>query len=233
MKNNKITIGQMAKLNHTTLATLRLYDEKGLLKPIEVNPKSNYSIYDVRQSMVFHMIQHNKDLGMSLKEIAAVLDKSSMQFLADTYRSKLIALDEQIDELQWQKKEIQSVLHWNDYFSHRPPNGTLTIGYIPSCRACVRTAVRDYFQEDFGSVVYDLSCMEGKLRQKGIRGMSPARSSASLMRRISARPPKPCASRCLSKEMTAARLQQKAYPVDPSQHATLSLPHAVFYLQQQ
>lgn len=111
MKNNKITIGQMTKLNHTTLATLRLYDEKGLLKPIEVNPKSNYRIYDVRQSMVFHMIQHNKDLGMSLKEIAAVLDKSSMQFLADTYRSKLIALDEQIDELQWQKKEIQSVLH--------------------------------------------------------------------------------------------------------------------------
>ena len=51
MKNNKITIGQMAKLNHTTLATLRLYDEKGLLKPIEVNPKSNYRIYDVRQSM--------------------------------------------------------------------------------------------------------------------------------------------------------------------------------------
>ncbi|WP_337378465.1 MerR family transcriptional regulator [Mitsuokella jalaludinii] len=173
MKNNKITIGQMAKLNHTTLATLRLYDEKGLLKPIEVNPKSNYRIYDVRQSMVFHMIQHNKDLRMSLKEIAAVLDKSSMQFLADTYRSKLIALDEQIDELQWQKKEIQSVLHWNDYFSHRPPNGTLTIGYIPSCRACVRTAVRDYFQEDFGSVVYDLSCMEGKLRQKGIRGIYP------------------------------------------------------------
>lgn len=27
MKNNQLSIGQMAELNHTTLATLRLYDE--------------------------------------------------------------------------------------------------------------------------------------------------------------------------------------------------------------
>lgn len=69
MKNNLLTIGQMAKLNHTTLATLRLYDDKGLLKPKSVNPLNGYRTYDVCQSAVFHMIQYNKDLGLNLNEI--------------------------------------------------------------------------------------------------------------------------------------------------------------------
>ena len=47
MKNNRLSIGQMAELNHTTLATLRLYDENGLLKPVNVAPTNGYRIYDV------------------------------------------------------------------------------------------------------------------------------------------------------------------------------------------
>ena len=49
MKNNRLSIGQMAELNHTTLATLRLYDENGLLKPVNVAPTNGYRIYDVLQ----------------------------------------------------------------------------------------------------------------------------------------------------------------------------------------
>ncbi len=48
MKNNRLSIGQMAKLNHTTLATLRLYDRMGLLSPAYVNPETGYRFYDVR-----------------------------------------------------------------------------------------------------------------------------------------------------------------------------------------
>lgn len=62
MKNNQLSIGQMAELNHTTLATLRLYDENGLLKPVNVAPTNGYRIYDVLQSTAFHIIQYNKEL---------------------------------------------------------------------------------------------------------------------------------------------------------------------------
>lgn len=96
MKNNLLTIGQMAKLNHTTLATLRLYDDKGLLKPKSVNPMNGYRTYDVRQSAVFHMIQHNKDLGLNLNEIKALLDCSDQAFLVDMYHQKLKDLDQQM-----------------------------------------------------------------------------------------------------------------------------------------
>ena len=66
MKNNQLSIGQMAKLNHTTLATLRLYDENGLLKPVNVAPTNGYRIYDVLQSTAFHIVQHNNELSLSL-----------------------------------------------------------------------------------------------------------------------------------------------------------------------
>ena len=33
MKNKLLSIGQMAKMNHTTVPTLRLYDQLGLLHP--------------------------------------------------------------------------------------------------------------------------------------------------------------------------------------------------------
>ena len=59
MKNNRLLIGQMARLNHTTLATLRHYDKVGILSPVYVNPKTGYRYYDVQQCLVFHMIQHH------------------------------------------------------------------------------------------------------------------------------------------------------------------------------
>ncbi len=60
-----------------------------------------------------------------------------------------------------------------DYFRHLPPAGTFTMEYIPKSYVYAEPAARDYFQEDFGSVVYDLSHMEGALRQKGVRGIYP------------------------------------------------------------
>ena len=34
MNNNYLSIGEMAKMNHITVTTLRLYDELDLLKPV-------------------------------------------------------------------------------------------------------------------------------------------------------------------------------------------------------
>ena len=68
----------MAKLNHTTLATLRHYDKVGILSPVYVNPETGYRYYDVQQCLVFHMIQHHKALNMSLKEIKEILRRNDV-----------------------------------------------------------------------------------------------------------------------------------------------------------
>ncbi len=173
MKNNLFTVGRMAKLNDTTMATLRLYDDKGLLKPVAVDPDTKYRIYNVLQSTLFHMIQHNKDLGLTLKEIKEILDHSDFDFLADQYRQKLGVLERKRKEIQWQQQEIRHVLEWLDYFHTHPPMGSFMLKYIPPCYTYTKPAVRDYFEEDFGSIVYDLSEIEGELRHQGIRGVYP------------------------------------------------------------
>ena len=38
MKNDKLTIGQMAKLNHVSTSTLRFYEKMGLLEPAYTDP---------------------------------------------------------------------------------------------------------------------------------------------------------------------------------------------------
>lgn len=44
MKDTLIPIGIMAEMNHTTIATLRLYDQLGLLKPKYVDEETKYRL---------------------------------------------------------------------------------------------------------------------------------------------------------------------------------------------
>ena len=60
MKNKLLSIGQMAKMNHTTVPTLRLYDQLGLLHPRYTDPETSYRYYDIRQNARFDLIQYMK-----------------------------------------------------------------------------------------------------------------------------------------------------------------------------
>ena len=73
MKNPLISIEKMAEINHTTVPTLRLYDEQGLLRPRFVDPQTGCRYYDEHQST---------RLGMSLGKIASVLEKEDITFIA-------------------------------------------------------------------------------------------------------------------------------------------------------
>ena len=68
-KDRYISIGEMAKINRTTVPTLRLYDSMGLLTPYYTDEETHYRYYDIKQNARFDMIQYMKELGMELKEI--------------------------------------------------------------------------------------------------------------------------------------------------------------------
>jgi DNA-binding transcriptional MerR regulator len=55
MKGDYLSIGQMAEINHTTIPTLRLYDQMGLLKPSQVDAESGYRYYNIRQNARLHL----------------------------------------------------------------------------------------------------------------------------------------------------------------------------------
>ena len=75
MQNELLSIGKMAEINNLTVATLRLYDELGLLHPRRKDPQSGYRYYDMAQNARLDMIAYMKELGMSLAEIADILKK--------------------------------------------------------------------------------------------------------------------------------------------------------------
>jgi DNA-binding transcriptional MerR regulator len=69
-----IRIGDFSKLGRVSIKALRLYDEMGLLKPVEVDPFTSYRYYDFEQLARLNRILALKDLGFSLEEIGQFLD---------------------------------------------------------------------------------------------------------------------------------------------------------------
>lgn len=167
MKNNRLLIGQMARLNHTTLATLRHYDKVGILSPVYVNPETGYRYYDVQQCLVFHMIQHHKALNMSLKEIKEILRRNDYDFLEQIYKKKLDEVNQVLAEFEFRKEELERMMKGADHFCHRPPNGFIQMGFITAEYVYEKKAVRNYVLEDIGSVIYDASSIEGQLIKSG------------------------------------------------------------------
>lgn len=167
MKNNRLLIGQMAKLNHTTFATLRHYDKVGILSPVYVNPETGYRYYDVQQCLVFHMIQHHKALNMSLKEIKEILRRNDYDFLEQIYKKKLDEVNQALAEFEFRKEELERMMKGADHFCHRPPNGFIQMGFITAEYVYEKKAVRNYVLEDIGSVIYDASSIEGQLIKSG------------------------------------------------------------------
>lgn len=70
-----LKIGDFAKLSRVSIKTLRYYDDMGLLKPSEVDRFSGYRTYALDLLPRLNRILALKDLGLSLEQIARLLDE--------------------------------------------------------------------------------------------------------------------------------------------------------------
>ncbi len=68
-----LSIGQFSALSGLTQKALRLYDEMGLLLPVQVDEQSGYRFYRPQQISQARVIGRLRQLEMPLKEIALVL----------------------------------------------------------------------------------------------------------------------------------------------------------------
>ena len=69
-----LRIGQFARIGHVAVAPLRHYDKIGLLKPNHVDGWTGYRYYAPDQLPQLHRILALKDLGLSLEQIARMLE---------------------------------------------------------------------------------------------------------------------------------------------------------------
>ena len=95
MKEGLISIGKMAKMNRISIPTLRLYDERGLLKPRYIDPETGYRYYDINQNARLDVIVYMKELGMSLAEIEQALQKEDITIIEELLAQKNEQLHEQ------------------------------------------------------------------------------------------------------------------------------------------
>ena len=130
MKKQLISIGKMAEINHTTVTTLRLYDEQGLLKPRFVDPQTGYRYYDGHQSARLDMISYMKELGMSLGEIASVLEKEDITLIEQILIQKNEQLHAQLRELRMRHNAVERAIAAIERYRKSPTTGTISLEYI-------------------------------------------------------------------------------------------------------
>jgi len=72
-----LKIGDFSKLSHVSIKALRLYDQMGLLKPVDIDKFTGYRYYSAHQLPRLNRILALKDLGFSLEQISKLLDEIS------------------------------------------------------------------------------------------------------------------------------------------------------------
>jgi DNA-binding transcriptional MerR regulator/predicted transcriptional regulator YdeE len=69
-----LNIGEFARFGQVSPRMLRHYDEIGLLRPKEVDPRSGYRCYEVAQLGRLHRLLALRDLGFTLEQTRQLLD---------------------------------------------------------------------------------------------------------------------------------------------------------------
>jgi DNA-binding transcriptional MerR regulator len=92
------SIGDFARIGGVSVRTLRYYEEAGLLIPAAVDPTTGYRSYSAHQLPRLHRIIALKDLGLSLRQLAPLLDELSAEQLRGMLLLKRAELREQLTE---------------------------------------------------------------------------------------------------------------------------------------
>lgn len=149
----KLTIGQMARLNHISEQTLRFYDKIELLMPDTVDEETGYRYYNIKQSAYLDMIQYMKSLGMKLKDIKKQLEFKDPLLIKSILYQKSSQIDAEIRNLQYQKRAIERTLQSYQHYEASPPDGTIILEHIQERRIyCINSGMNFY---DYGIEVYE------------------------------------------------------------------------------
>lgn len=94
-----MTTGEMARMAGVSQKALRVYDEKGLLRPVGYS-EGNYKLYDKNSLMILEKIIALKHVGFSLEEIKSNLENSDQESIEETLKNQLALMEKKIYEMQ-------------------------------------------------------------------------------------------------------------------------------------
>jgi effector-binding domain-containing protein len=151
MKRNSETtmlkIGDFAKVSRVSVKGLRYYDEIGLLKPAQIDRYTGYRYYTLEQLPRLHRILALKDLGLSLEQIARLLNQD---LPADQIRGMLLLKRAELEELvagaQRQLAQVEARLRQIEQENTMPDYEVVLKKVAPIRVAGVRDVISDESQ---------------------------------------------------------------------------------------
>lgn len=96
------TIGEVSKLFQVKIATLRYYDQIGLLRPEFIDKKTNYRYYSTQQFERLNSIKYLRALDLPINEIIDFFNYREIDTLVEM-------LKKQKDEVAKKKKELEII----------------------------------------------------------------------------------------------------------------------------
>jgi effector-binding domain-containing protein len=106
-----IKIGDFSRLGRISVKALRYYDEIGLLKPVNVDQFTGYRYYSADQLPKLNYITVMKDMGLSLEEIATLINNSlTPAQMKDLLVLKKGELRQRLGEEQRRLEQVEKLL---------------------------------------------------------------------------------------------------------------------------
>ena len=111
-RKNLFPIGEVSKLFHISVSSLRHYEHIGLLTPEYISSDSGYRYYGTEQFEVLNTIRYLRALDMPLSEIEDFLKNKDISRIEEKLlQQKHVVLKKQ-QELQRIEQKINHRLNW-------------------------------------------------------------------------------------------------------------------------
>ncbi|MDE6606392.1 MAG: MerR family transcriptional regulator [Lachnospiraceae bacterium] len=112
MKNNLMLIGEIAEFFGVSRKAVRLYEKKGIIKPVEVDAENGYRYYSAEQVQQLNALLELKALGFSLDEIKTVMDgERTKEQLLDVLCKKQQAWQEAVDAAKYKMECLEHIIN--------------------------------------------------------------------------------------------------------------------------
>lgn len=105
MKDDLMLIGEIAEFFGVSRKAIRLYEKKGILKPVKIDAANGYRYYSADQVQQLNALLELKALGFSLDEIKMILDgKTAKESLLEMLEKKRRGWLETIDSARYKEE---------------------------------------------------------------------------------------------------------------------------------
>lgn len=109
-KRGFFQIGDVAKLFHLSVGSLRHYEKAGLLSPEYIDPETGYRYYSTRQFEVLNTIRYLRVLDMPLTQIAEFLRNRDVEHIQELLLAQKETVARKKRELEIIEKKIDNRL---------------------------------------------------------------------------------------------------------------------------